>query len=95
MGPRGNEVADGLLRAIRAAGYDGMTGTQMRDNRSRHLKGADRRVAIKLLEDEGLVVTIETPTAGAPVRTTYAVEYSPEGEAIEATQATEGTHDEA
>ncbi len=66
----GDEVADKLLAAVRAAGPDGLDGTQQRDLFGRHV-GADRlKAARQLLEDNRLARTFTEDTGGRPrVRT--------------------------
>jgi hypothetical protein len=68
----GDPIADELLRAIRAAGNQGMTRTEIRDLFKRH-KGAEEinRVLVKLLEC-GSVRREQITTGGRPVERWFA-----------------------
>ena len=62
----GDEVADRLLEAVRAAGEQGLDGTEQRDLFSRHAGGKRLEVARALLESKGLIVTETEETGGRP-----------------------------
>ena len=62
----GDEVADRLLAAVRAAGPDGLDGTQQRDLFSGHVSADRLEAARQLLGDARLAVTTTEPTAGRP-----------------------------
>jgi hypothetical protein len=83
----GDPIADELLRALRAAGTNGMTRTEIRDLFKRH-QGADRinNVLVKLLE-YGSVRREQVTTSGRPAERWFASF----GTATKATKATEGT----
>jgi hypothetical protein len=79
----GDEIADRLLDALRAAGPDGLTGTDQRDLFARHVSGARIEQARQLLEDRGLARTTRRDTGGRPAVITTATE---------APEAPKGTH---
>jgi hypothetical protein len=83
----GDPIADELLRAVRAAGNQGMTRTEIRDLFKRH-KGAEQinRVLVKLLE-YGSIRREQTTTGGRPAERWFA-SY---GNATKATEVTENT----
>jgi hypothetical protein len=62
----GDEVADRLLEAVRAAGEEGLDGTEQRDLFSRHAGGKRLEMARALLESKGLIVTETEETRGRP-----------------------------
>jgi len=62
----GDEVADRLLEALRAAGAEGLDGTAQRDLFSRHAEGKRLEAARALLERRGLIVTAQEETGGRP-----------------------------
>jgi hypothetical protein len=62
----GDEVADRLLEAVRAAGEQGLDGTEQRDLFSRHAGGKRLEMARALLEGRGLIVTETEETSGRP-----------------------------
>jgi hypothetical protein len=59
-------VADRLLEAVRAAGEQGLDGTEQRDLFSRHAGGKRLEMARALLEGRGLIVTETEETSGRP-----------------------------
>jgi hypothetical protein len=67
----GDNDADRLLDALRAAGEAGMDGTAQRDLFSRHPGRAD--AAREHLEREHLAASIKVPTGGKPKTVTYAI----------------------
>ena len=69
----GDDVADRLLEALRAAGADGLDGTAQRAVFARHVSGARLDAARTLLEERGLAVTKTEPTGGRPRTVTYAL----------------------
>jgi hypothetical protein len=83
----GDPVADELLRALRAAGSQGMTRTDIRDLFKRH-KGAEQinRVLVKLL-DYGSIRREPCETAGRTAERWFASHAS----ATKATNASEGS----
>jgi hypothetical protein len=62
----GDEVADRLLEAVRAAGEQGLDGSEQRDLFSRHAGGKRLEMARALLESKGLIVTETEETGGRP-----------------------------
>jgi hypothetical protein len=77
----GDEVADKLLAAIRAAGSAGLDGSGQRDLFGRHANGKRLENARQLLEDRGFIVNTREPTGGRDRVVSVATE---------ATEATEG-----
>lgn len=73
----GNATADRLLVGIRATGAAGLDLTGQRDLFSRHRRGDELQAARDLLEDLGLIVTVEEATRGKPRRISHAVEHAP------------------
>ena len=76
----GDEVADQLLTALRAAGPDGLDGTAQRDLFGRHTAGARIAAARVLLAERGLAHTVTEPTDGRPRIVTYHADYQPGGD---------------
>ncbi len=77
----GDEIADRLLTALRAALPAGLDGTQVRDLFSRHMEGKRLDAARDLLVECGLAEVVKTKTEGRPKVVTFAL-------AIEETEAT-------
>ncbi|MEX1208771.1 MAG: hypothetical protein WEE36_09275 [Acidimicrobiia bacterium] len=73
----GSPTADRLLEAIRAAGPRGLTATEQQRALSGHISGGDRREAIELLENLGVVVSEREPTPGAPRTRSYSADFAP------------------
>jgi hypothetical protein len=68
----GDPVADDIAEALRAAGDEGLSRTEIRDLFGRH-KGADRiNQALGLLQKLGRVHKEDVPTAGRPAERWYA-----------------------
>ena len=68
----GDEVADRLLAALRAAGPDGLDGTQQRDVFARHVSAKRIAAARELLEARRLAATRTEQTGGRPRTLTVA-----------------------
>lgn len=64
----GNRVADEILRALRVAGQDGMTRTEIRDLFKRHESAERIGLALDMLEDRDLAVSETRPTEGRPTQ---------------------------
>ena len=60
-------MAETLLVAIRNAGEDGLSGTEIRDLFGRHASIEDINRALAQLDAAGLVVRVKEKTAGRPV----------------------------
>lgn len=70
----GDPVVDRLLDALRAAGGNGLDGTQQRDLFGRHQKGTAIEAARKILEERGLIRTVFEDTGGRPKLISFATE---------------------
>jgi hypothetical protein len=70
----GDEVADRLLEAIRAAGGEGLSATEQMGVFSRNVSAARLKLAREELERRKLVVTSEVATGGRPKLVTIAVQ---------------------
>lgn len=68
----GDEVADRLLAALRAAGPEGLDGTQQRDVFARHVSAKRIATARTLLEERRLATTRTEQTGGRPRTITVA-----------------------
>jgi predicted transcriptional regulator len=60
-------MADRLLVAIRNAGEDGLSGTEIRDLLGRHASVKDTTRALAQLDAAGLVVRVRAKSAGRPL----------------------------
>ena len=89
--PGAGEQVAGLDRGCRLVGHKGTVAGSWK---VAWTVRNPRHTAIKLLEDEHHVLTVETATGGAPAKTTYAIEYAPQERATEATEATQVTDDQ-
>jgi hypothetical protein len=69
----GDPTADELLRALRAAGNDGMTRFDITNYFSRHKVAAELDRAIGVLAERGLIRSATQDTAGRPVTRYWAV----------------------
>jgi hypothetical protein len=67
LGDALDAMADKLLVALRSAGEDGLSGTEVRDLWGRHARIEDIKRALAQLEAAGLVVRVQVKTAGRPV----------------------------
>lgn len=85
----GSVVADRLLAGIRAAGEDGLDGTQQRRVFSGHINTNDLLRARSELESRGLIVTETIDTGGRPRLISFACK------ALEASKASERVGTEA
>lgn len=65
----GDETADPILMALRAAGPDGLTRTQIRDLFKRHKSASDIERALTILASLGLADRVVTPTEGRSAQT--------------------------
>lgn len=74
----GDEAADRLLAAIRAAGTTGLDRQAQRDVFGRHLSADRVALARDYLERKGLIVTTTEETGGRPRTVSYAVAQSAE-----------------
>jgi hypothetical protein len=66
LGEALDPMAERLLVAIRNAGEDGLSGTEIRDMFGRHASINEINRALAQLEDAGLVVRVRVKTAGRP-----------------------------
>lgn len=68
----GDPVADRLYEALMTAGEDGLDGSAQRNVFSRHVDSERLAQARQVLEDRGLIETVEEPTGGRPRTVSYA-----------------------
>jgi len=77
----GDPTADRLQEALKAAGPEGLTFTEIQKSWSGHLSVRNRDNAIALLEEAGTAKLIQRPTGGKPQKVLIAADQSAEPEA--------------
>jgi hypothetical protein len=79
----GDEIADKLFAALVKAGDHGLTSTEQNDVFGGHVKSPRLEEARRILEERGLIVMREQPTAGRPVFRCFIAENAEQAEQAE------------